>query len=50
MANGPPMYKNRSFGAQTATVESPPIIPAVYQAARIKIGPPTKEIGARIAP
>ena len=27
IANGPPMYKNLSFGAQTATVDSPPTIP-----------------------
>lgn len=75
IANGPPIYKNRSFGAQTATVDKPPITPAVYlhfespnyfniqhfglrieanriayHAARIKIGPPTNESGARIAP
>lgn len=30
MANGPPMLRNFSLGAQTATVESPPTIPAVY--------------------
>ena len=30
MARGPPMYKNLSLGAQTATVDRPPTIPAVY--------------------
>lgn len=30
IAKGPPMYKNLSLGAQTATVERPPTIPAVY--------------------
>ena len=27
IANGPPMYKNFSLGAQRATVDSPPTIP-----------------------
>lgn len=34
----------------TATVLSPPTIPAVYHAARIKRGPPRKHIGASMAP
>jgi FtsH-binding integral membrane protein len=34
------MYKNLSLGAVSATVDSPPTIPAVYQAARVKSGPP----------
>ena len=33
MAKGPPMYKNLSLGAVTATVDRPPTIPAVYHAA-----------------
>merc|ERR1719167_1236062 len=35
MAKGPPHVRNLSLGAQAATVDSPPTIPAVYQAARI---------------
>ena len=30
MAKGPPMFKNLSLGAQTATADRPPTIPAVY--------------------
>lgn len=30
IANGPLIYKNLSLGAQTATVDKPPTIPAVY--------------------
>lgn len=30
IANGPPMYMKRSLGAQAATVDKPPTIPAVY--------------------
>lgn len=30
IAKGPPMFKNFSLGAQTATVDRPPTIPAVY--------------------
>ena len=30
MARGPPMLRNFSLGAQTATVERPPTTPAVY--------------------
>jgi len=30
MAKGPPMVRNFSLGAQTATVERPPTIPVVY--------------------
>ena len=33
MANGPPIYRNLSLGAVTATVVNPPTTPAVYQAA-----------------
>lgn len=44
------MYKNFSLGAHTATVDRPPTMPAVYSAARSKIGPPTNDIGARMAP
>ena len=40
IARGAPQLRNLSLGAQTATVERPPTIPAVYQAARVKIGPP----------
>ena len=40
MARGPPQLKNLSLGAHMAVVESPPTIPAVYQAARVRIGPP----------
>jgi len=29
IAKGPPMLRNFSLGAQTATVESPPTMPAV---------------------
>lgn len=67
-------YIKRSLGAQTATVDKPPITPAVYlisdkydkgdnsvlkgenqvlntyHAARIMIGPPTNDNGAKIAP
>merc|ERR1719348_1821833 len=50
MASGPPMYRNLSDGAQAATVDNPPTIPAVYHAARVKIGPPRKQIGATTAP
>lgn len=50
MASGPPMYRNWSLGAHTATVDRPPTMPAVYQAARISTGPPTKQTGARMAP
>jgi len=30
IAKGPPMFKNFSLGAHTATVDKPPTIPAVY--------------------
>ena len=50
MARGPPMYKNLSLGAVAATVERPPTMPAVYQAARVRIGPPKRQIGAMTAP
>jgi hypothetical protein len=40
MANGPPQVRNLSLGAQAATVERPPTMPAVYQAARVRMGPP----------
>lgn len=50
IANGPPIIRNLSLGAQTATVDRPPTTPAVYQAARIMICPPTRESGARTAP
>ena len=40
MASGPPQVRNLSLGAQAATVDSPPTMPAVYQAARVRIGPP----------
>ena len=30
IANGPPIFKNFSLGAHTATVDKPPTIPAVY--------------------
>jgi hypothetical protein len=30
MASGPAMFKNFSLGAQTATVDNPPMMPAVY--------------------
>lgn len=29
MANGPPIYKNLSFGAQVAIVDKPPAMPPV---------------------
>ncbi len=40
MARGPPQARNLSLGAQAATVDRPPTIPAVYQAARVRIEPP----------
>ena len=43
MASGPPQVRNLSLGAQAATVDSPPTMPAVYQAARVRIGPPAKK-------
>jgi len=30
IANGPPILRNLSLGAQTATADSPPTTPAVY--------------------
>lgn len=50
MPSGPPMFRNFSLGAHMATVESPPTIPAVYQAALISRGPPRKARGATTAP
>merc|ERR1719445_253090 len=47
MARGPPMLRNLSLGAQTATVERPPTMPAVYQAARVRMDPPRRQIGQR---
>ena len=41
IARGPPQVRNLSLGAHTATVDNPPTIPAVYHAARVRIGPPT---------
>ena len=43
MARGPPQARNLSLGAQAATVERPPTIPAVYQAARVRIEPPEQK-------
>jgi hypothetical protein len=40
MASGPPQLRNLSLGAQAATVDRPPTMPAVYHAARVRIGPP----------
>ena len=40
MARGPPQFKNLSLGAHMAVVERPPTIPAVYHAARVRMGPP----------
>merc|ERR1719167_47287 len=50
MAKGPPHVRNLSLGAQAATVDRPPTIPAVYQAARVRIGPPSRQMGATTAP
>merc|ERR550517_1233047 len=50
MARGAPQLRNLSLGAQTATVERPPTIPAVYQAALVRMGPPIKQMGAITAP
>lgn len=49
-ASGPPMFRNFSLGAHMATVERPPTMPAVYHAARIIRGPPSRVRGAMIAP
>jgi hypothetical protein len=43
MASGPPQLRNLSLGAQAATVDRPPTMPAVYQAARVRIGPPVTQ-------
>lgn len=50
IAKGPPIYRNLSLGAQTATVDNPPTTPAVYHAALKIIGPPSIQIGAITAP
>ena len=44
IARGPPQVKNLSLGAHTATVDNPPTIPAVYHAARVRIGPPVQTL------
>ena len=49
-ASGPPMFRNFSLGAHMATVERPPTMPAVYQAARSIRGPPSSVKGATTAP
>ena len=49
-ANGPPILRNFSLGAHMATVDSPPTMPAVYQAALIIRGPPRRVRGAMTAP
>lgn len=50
MANGPPIFRNFSLGAQTATSERLEMTPAVIKAALMIKGPPTKDIGAITAP
>lgn len=49
-ARGPPMLRNFSLGAHMATVDRPPTMPAVYQAALIIRGPPSRVMGAMTAP
>ena len=44
MASGPPQFRNLSLGAHMAVVERPPTIPAVYHAARVRMGPPEVKI------
>ena len=44
------MARNLSLGAQTATVERPDTMPAVYQAARVRTEPPSRQMGATTAP
>lgn len=46
MASGPFIFKNFSLGAVAAIKLRPPTIPAVYQAAFNRTGPPNKVIGA----
>ena len=40
MASGAPIDRNLSLGAQAATVDRPPTMPAVYHAAWVRMGPP----------
>lgn len=44
------MLRNFSLGAHMATVDRPPTMPAVYQAALIISGPPRRVRGAMTAP
>lgn len=49
-ASGPPILRNFSLGAHIATVDRPPTMPAVYQAALNIRGPPRRVSGAMTAP